>query len=221
MTQMGFLFNANECTGCKACVVACKDVNALPVGYKLRHVVTGEAGEWRIDAASGLPVPQGVFSYSVSYSCMHCSQPACLPKCPRQAIGKDPLTGIVSIDQDACIGCGACARACPWDAPVVVPRIDGVRKARKCDFCQGLLALGEEPACVAACAMRCLKALDLHEPGVSGGAQGAPPGAFGDALLADEPGLGPNMVFVSHRSAAGLPSDAVRVHSMPEEYENG
>ena len=215
MTQLGFLFNADECTGCKVCVAACKDVNDLPVGYKLRRVVTGEAGAWETDAASGLPVPAGVFSYSVSYACMHCDAPACLVKCPRQAISKDAATGIVSIDGTRCIGCGTCARACPWDAPVVVPRIDGTRVARKCDLCRTLLAAGEEPACVAACAMRCLKLVE-NPCAVAGGTKAE----LRDPLLAYAPELGPNMRLLPHRGLVAHPDAPVRVHSMPEEYRN-
>lgn len=214
MTQLGFRFNADECTGCRACVVACKDVHSLPVGYKLRKVLTGEAGHWEIDTASGVAQPVGVFSYSVSYSCMHCDAPACLAKCPKGAISKDGVTGIVSIDQEFCIGCGMCAKACPWDAPVVIPGIDGIRKAHKCDLCRDLLERGEEPSCVAACSMRCLEMADVH-------ADGGSAVAFGEALIADAPELGPNMLFLPHRMTVESGASEVRVHSMPEEYANG
>ena len=210
MNQLSFSFNANECTGCKACVAACKDVKNLPVGYKLRHVVTGEAGGWEIDAVSGLPQPVRVFSYSVSYSCMHCDSPACMARCPKGAIQKDADTGIVWIDQELCIGCGMCVKACPWKAPVVVPRIDGTRKSHKCDFCRNLIAADEEPACVAACAMRCLKA--ITSPGETS--------AFDDPLLKGSRELGPNMVFMPHRGVVANPGVEVRIHSMPEEYSN-
>ena len=210
MTQLGFYFNANECSGCKACVAACKDVHNLPVGYKLRHVITGEAGGWEVDSASGLLQPVGVFSYSVSYACMHCDRPACLEKCPKGAIAKEPDTGIVSIDQELCIGCGTCAKACPWDAPVVVPRIDGTRKTHKCDLCRDLMSAGEEPACVAACSMRCLKVVELETS--------APP--LRDPLLPEGDGCVPNMVFEAHREVLAHPGVEVRIHSMPEEYQN-
>ena len=225
MTQLGFSFNANECTGCKVCVAACKDVHNLPVGYKLRHVVTGEAGGWEVDAASGLLQPVDVFSYSVSYACMHCANPACMAKCPKKAIQKDADTGIVWIDQELCIGCGTCAKACPWGAPAVIPRIDGTRKSWKCDLCRDLLAAGEEPACVAACSMRCLKvvefsATDASAESPAGRSGGADAGAFHDPLLADDPGVGAHYRFTPHRGVVAHPDAEVRIHSMPEEYQN-
>jgi anaerobic dimethyl sulfoxide reductase subunit B (iron-sulfur subunit) len=221
--QLGFSFDADACTGCKACVVACKDVNNLPVGYKLRRVVTAEAGGWEPDVASGLLQPVGVFSYSVSYACMHCDAPACLAHCPKGAISKDAETGIVVIDQELCIGCGTCARVCPWGAPVVVPRIDGTRRARKCDLCRELLAAGEEPACVAACAMRCLKLAEFPGAGALGAAGDAglaDAAGFGEPLLADAPELGPHLAFSPHRGRLANPGASVRIHSMPEEYAN-
>ena len=45
-------------------------------------------------------------------SCQHCDNPACLPVCPAKAIYKGPH-GEVLVDQSKCIGCGACASACP------------------------------------------------------------------------------------------------------------
>ena len=257
MTQLGFSFNANECTGCKVCVAACKDVHNVPVGYKLRHVITGEAGGWEVDAASGLLQPVDVFSYSVSYACMHCANPACMAKCPKKAIQKDADTGIVWIDQELCIGCGTCVKACPWGAPAVIPRIDGTRKSWKCDLCRDLLAAGEEPACVAACSMRCLRLVEFDAThassgspaGRSGGAPrafsmgsgivahsegpaGVPPtrpaelsadadaGVFHDPLVADDPGVGAHYRFTPHREVVAHPGVEIRVHSMPEEYQN-
>lgn len=221
MTQLGFFLDADACTGCKACVAACKDVHDLPVGFKLRKVLTGEAGTWAVDAASGLLQPVGVFAYSISYSCMHCDAPACLAKCPKKAIRKDAEAGIVAIDQELCIGCGMCTRVCPWDAPVVVPRIDGTRKARKCDLCCDLQAAGEEPACVAACSMRCLKMVEIGPDGTIE-VPGAAPRAMGvdDPLLVSAPELGPNMALAPHRKLVEFPDAQVRVHSMPEEYQN-
>jgi anaerobic dimethyl sulfoxide reductase subunit B (iron-sulfur subunit) len=227
MTQLGFAFNADECIGCKVCVAACKDVHSLPVGFKLRKVVTGEAGSWELDNTSGLVQPRDVFSYSISYSCMHCANPACMAKCPKHAISKDARTGIVSIDERLCVGCGACAKACPWSAPVVVPRIDGTRVSRKCDLCHDALAAGEEPACVAACLMRCLKVVEFADSPDDGPKPIDVPMGYehakicADPLLASAPQAGPHFAVVPHRGLVAHPDAAVRIHSMPEEYENG
>jgi len=46
--------------------------------------------------------------------CNHCSYPACLAACPRQAIYKRPEDGIVLIDQKECRGYRKCVEACPY-----------------------------------------------------------------------------------------------------------
>ena len=99
--QLGFYFNADECVGCKACVIACKDIHNLPTGKKFRKVLTGEVGSW--DLEKGV-APAGVFSYSISLSCNHCNNPACLAACRKGAIRKDENTGAVVIDEELCVG---------------------------------------------------------------------------------------------------------------------
>ena len=46
--------------------------------------------------------------------------PACVAACPTGAHAKDPDTGIVSINEEECIGCRACVEACPYGAPQYV-----------------------------------------------------------------------------------------------------
>jgi len=79
-------------------------------------------------------------------SCQHCVRPSCLPECPTGAIGRAD-GGEVFIREDLCTGCGACARACPWENIQLVPRQDKAPLATKCDLCAGF----EAPACVHAC----------------------------------------------------------------------
>ena len=151
--QLGFYINSSACHGCKACELACKDKHDLKPGPRLRRVRLMCGGSWEKDERYGSYTPKGVFSYSVSFSCGHCDEPACVAACPTGAMTKDPQTGIVSNDREVCIGCGACAQACPYGAPQVDVEID---KVRKCDFCQDLLAQGGEPVCVGACPQRAL-----------------------------------------------------------------
>jgi nitrate reductase / nitrite oxidoreductase, beta subunit len=46
--------------------------------------------------------------------CNHCTYPACLAACPRNAIYKRPEDGIVLIDQERCRGYRKCVEACPY-----------------------------------------------------------------------------------------------------------
>jgi DMSO reductase anchor subunit/ferredoxin len=64
------------------------------------------------------------------------------------AYDKDPRTGIVRHLDDQCIGCSYCTLMCPYEVPQYSKRLGIVRK---CDLCQGRLAVGEAPACAQAC----------------------------------------------------------------------
>lgn len=206
--QLGFVCNANECSGCKACVIACKDIHNLAPGKKFRRVLSGESGTW-IEKDSVVS-PAGVFSYSFSISCNHCSKPVCAMACPRKAITKSHDTGIVQIDESLCIGCGKCVKVCPYHAPVVFKE---VRKTYKCDMCFDRLQEGKEPACVAACTMRSLKVGEIVSLREEYGSNSD------DALLPDSHKTLPNFVLVPHRFCTEDCGEVV-LSSMPEEYEN-
>ena len=60
-----------------------------------------------------LPVHNTWFFY-LARICNHCTYPACLAACPRQAIYKRPEDGIVLLDQKECRGYRKCVEACPY-----------------------------------------------------------------------------------------------------------
>ena len=155
--QMAFYLNAGACVGCKACMIACKDKNALPVEINFRHIVEYEGGSWMF--RDGFAIPCNVYGYSISLSCMHCQEPACVENCPTGASFKRE-DGVVLIDQAQCIGCRYCEWACPYGARHYN---EATHTMTKCSFCQDLLAKGENPACVDACVMRALDFGDLSE----------------------------------------------------------
>ncbi|MBN1673391.1 MAG: 4Fe-4S dicluster domain-containing protein [Kiritimatiellae bacterium] len=151
-TELRFYFDRSACTGCKACVTACRTAHDLPEGLSFRRVEFVESGRWERPADGGPAVPVDVRAHAESRSCRHCRKPACLAACPRQAIAK-LANGIVVVNADACTGCRLCIDACPHGAMSWDP-VHNV--AAKCDFCRDALARGAPPACVAACNMRAL-----------------------------------------------------------------
>lgn len=60
-----------------------------------------------------LPTHQTWFFY-LARICNHCTYPACLAACPRNAIYKRPEDGIVLVDQKQCRGYRKCVEACPY-----------------------------------------------------------------------------------------------------------
>lgn len=158
--QLGFYFDASACAGCKACMIACKDRSSLPVGVKWRRVYHYSGGGWVPDPQNPeFLIPNNVFAYSVSISCMHCKNPLCVEACPTTAMHKRE-DGIVEIDTNKCIGCRYCEWACPYGAPQFN---EATGTMSKCDFCSDLLDEGKNPVCVDACVMRALKFGELEE----------------------------------------------------------
>jgi anaerobic dimethyl sulfoxide reductase subunit B (iron-sulfur subunit) len=155
--QYGFYINVDDCTGCKTCMMACKDKNDLEVGLKYRKVIEYAGGSWREE--NGVAVADNVFAYTITAACMHCQDPACKKACPTGAMSKRE-DGIVYVNESKCIGCSYCAWACPYGAP----RLNVKRKVMgKCDLCRDFIDNGENPACVDACPMRCLEYGEVGE----------------------------------------------------------
>jgi formate dehydrogenase iron-sulfur subunit len=135
--QYAFDVNLDTCTGCKACVTACHNLNGLDEGESYRTVGLLTGG------TAAQP-----FQQTVTTACHHCLDPACLNGCPTNAYEKDEFTGIVAHLEGRCLGCGYCTWTCPYE----VPRFNAARGVvRKCDMCRDRLGAGEEPACVSAC----------------------------------------------------------------------
>ncbi len=154
--QLAFFLDVTACSGCKACQVACKDKHDLEVGRLWRRVATVEGGDWR---RQGKAWTTTAFAYSVSLSCMHCQQPACVDACPTGAM-RTHEDGSVAIAADRCIGCRYCEWVCPYGAPAYDARAG---RMTKCDLCADERAAGRPPACVAACPMRALESGDLRD----------------------------------------------------------
>lgn len=148
MGQLGFYFDMAACIGCRTCQVACKDKNDLPIGVLFRTVTHYESGVY--------PNPR---VYYYSGACNHCANPKCVEGCPAGAmyVAED---GTVQHNAEKCIGCRYCSWNCPYDAPKFNEELGHIQK---CDSCKDLRDMGENPACVDACAMRALQWGDIDE----------------------------------------------------------
>jgi len=141
--ELGMLYDATRCVGCKACMSACKRVNGDYGSLAYERGGNDEDGLW--DAPQDLSgssrtliklykeSPQR-WSY-VKYSCMHCQKPSCVSVCPVSAMTKDKITGVVDYNKNTCIGCRYCQVACAFGIPrfqwdKTVPQIV------KCDLCK-------------------------------------------------------------------------------------
>ena len=137
MSRLALMIDLERCIGCKSCEAACKAEHGLGPGENRNRVI------WLGDT-------QAPLLDFLTLSCQHCERPACLRACPvaPKAIMKDPETGVVSINEDRCTGCGECVVACPYGAMGYDP-ID--HHALKCDLCHDRREVGLKPACATVC----------------------------------------------------------------------
>ncbi len=140
------VIDLETCTRCDDCVRGCASTH----GGIPRFVREGEK-------YSG---------FLITRACYHCADPVCLIGCPTGAIRRANVGNVVEIDPSICIGCGACAENCPYDAIIMhelgetwpsnaLPehlRGQERRVATKCDLCYASPA---GPACVSSCPHGC------------------------------------------------------------------
>ncbi len=137
--QSLLVLDLQNCTRCDACVNACADAHD---------------GVTRL-VREGLRFGQ----FLVATSCRQCRDPLCMVGCPVGAIRR--RNSLEVIIEDWCIGCGLCARNCPYGNINLHPfevmaedpahpgrKVAAVKqKATSCDLCTHL----KEPSCVYAC----------------------------------------------------------------------
>ena len=145
-----------QCDNCRECEKACARIKT---GKK-------DPARSRIRTIKDLKA-----NYYGPVVCLQCSEPDCRSICPAGAIAKDPVTGIVSVDDGKCVQCLLCTLACPYSGIFYSPRD---QKIIKCDHCGG------DPECAKVCKPGALQYLkhaslfkewapkeDLFSPGLS------------------------------------------------------
>ena len=157
--KLGLVIDLDTCVGCHACVVACKGWNTQndslplsdqdPYGEKPTGTFLNRVHSYEITPDEGTAK-----LVHFPKSCLHCEDAPCVTVCPTGASHKRTEDGIVLVNEDACIGCGLCAWACPYGARELDADA-GVMK--KCTLCVDRIyseTLPEEdkiPACVRTC----------------------------------------------------------------------
>lgn len=174
MPRWGMVFDLKRCIGCNACVVACKTENMLPEDTFFTRTFVAELGSF--------PNVKRIYIPSL---CNQCEDAPCEKACPSGAT-YTRSDGIVMVNQEKCIGCSACAVACPYDNRTQLTKeklehsyygqreLASFEEARterwtagtvtKCDFCSRRIDEGLQPACVGACPTEARIFGDLNDP---------------------------------------------------------
>jgi Fe-S-cluster-containing dehydrogenase component len=150
-THVGMLYDNTRCVGCKSCEVACKRANNMPPELEERGMFDAPR-DLSDKTLNIIKLYQGEDDIAyVKRQCMHCADPSCVSGCPVTALIKDPVTGIVTYDPDACCGCRYCQMNCPFNIPKFeFNEFYGV--IRKCELCRETnLSTRGQPACTEAC----------------------------------------------------------------------
>ena len=192
--KWGMVVDLDRCTGCEACVVACRAENNIPTVGETQ-AATGRAIHWiRVERYWEGEFPDARVKFQ-PVLCQQCDATPCEAVCPTYASYNNP-EGLNAQVYNRCVGTRYCANACPytvrffnwfnpaWDKPLhlqlnpdVSVREVGVME--KCTFCVQRIKAAEirveaekrelkdgefNPACVQSCAPKALVFGDLNDP---------------------------------------------------------
>ena len=157
--KLGLAIDLDTCVGCNACVTACKGWNDQGYGAPLSDqnpYGADPSGAFLNRVHSYQVQPEAAAAITVSFprSCLHCDDAPCVTVCPTGASYKRSEDGIVLVNEDACIGCGLCAWACPYGAREMDQEAQVMKKCTLCVdriYNENLPEEDREPACVRTC----------------------------------------------------------------------
>jgi nitrate reductase beta subunit len=93
---------------------------------------SGEKGVKGEGLSGGEMLRHSSWFFYLARVCNHCTYPACVAACPRQAPYKRREDGIVLVDQSRCWGYKQCVQACPYKKAMYRP---DTRTSEKCIGC--------------------------------------------------------------------------------------
>ena len=151
--------DSHLCVACRRCELACSEYNLGKAQPYLSNIKVYRNMNYGTSMGSGEGIYEGNMLVRQE-TCKQCRNPVpCASACPQGAITADTEHGwnARKINTAACVGCGACAEACPYDMCSVDPDATNP-KAKKCFLCDG------DPECAAVCPTGALQFVAWREP---------------------------------------------------------
>lgn len=140
----------NKCTGCQRCEMVCTVANDGKIHPFISRVKVSRNFNYGKEMTENYRFENGYFGnfLMTPETCHQCEDAKCAAACPQHAISQNETTKAWTVDENLCIGCGACTMACPWNMPTVDPE---TKKSTKCILC-------------GACADNCITGALRHIP---------------------------------------------------------
>ncbi|HEX8185629.1 MAG TPA: 4Fe-4S dicluster domain-containing protein [Blastocatellia bacterium] len=192
--QWGMVIDLDRCTGCEACVVACRAENNIAIAGD-DESERGRSINWiRVERYFEGEYPN-IRARFMPVMCQHCDEAPCEPVCPVYATYHTE-EGLNAQVYNRCVGTRYCANNCPYTVrffnffdqewaeplskawnPEVSVRSKGVME--KCTFCVQRIRKGEDkardegrevkdgdvvPACVQSCPAKAMAFGNLADP---------------------------------------------------------
>lgn len=144
------LIDTKKCSGCMSCMMAC--TLAHEGGINLSH--------------ARIQIKKNVFGTYPDddieqYVCHQCVGAPCVEACPKGALHVDPKSGVRVVDEELCIGCKLCIKACKYTPTRIAYDYDR-KVALKCDLCQNTPFWDEQggvrgkQACINVCSLQAI-----------------------------------------------------------------
>lgn len=156
--KLAHLFDATQCVGCSACMVACCQTN-------YPELMDEENTGWNSLPSNirKITLDRARRPVQILVQCQQCDNAPCVNSCPFGANYYDEETGQVKTDPNRCVGCNFCVASCPYDLRWSHPK-SGLPVKCMGEGCNTLVKEGKDPACVSACPVSARLFGDINDP---------------------------------------------------------
>jgi len=143
------------CIGCRLCEIYCQVKHS-----KSKKIIKA----FKTEQADMLPMVlvEEIGHNSFAIQCRHCPDAPCASACISGAMARNESSGVVTCDEDRCVGCWSCIMVCPYG--VIRRKISERKIASKCDLCED----EEVPVCVSNCPNEALVFVDREDENENG-----------------------------------------------------